>query len=54
MELSMKLPPENSGARYEPGVYRLEFVWFFIDGNGLPAGNPATSYSPQFTLTSKP
>jgi hypothetical protein len=53
MELSMKLPPENSSARYEPGNYRLEFAWFFIDGNGLPAGNPALSYSPQFTITSK-
>src|SRR5262249_39695853 len=53
MELQVKLPPWNSNARYEPGTYRLEFVWFFIGGDGLPTGNPVTAYGPQFTLTSK-
>ena len=49
----MKLPPENSGARYDPGTYRLEFAWFLVDGNGQPVGNAVTIYSPQFTLTSR-
>jgi hypothetical protein len=49
----MKLPPESFGARFEPGTYRLEFAWFFVDGNGQPVGNPAPIYSPQFTLTSR-
>jgi hypothetical protein len=53
MELLMNLPPENSNARYAPGVYRLEFAWFFVGDNGQPVGNAATSYSPQFTLSSK-
>ncbi len=49
----MKLPPENTNARYESGTYRLEFAWFLVDANGQPVGNPVTIYSPQFTLTSK-
>jgi hypothetical protein len=53
MEQLMKLPAENSNARYAPGVYRLEFAWFFVDDNGQPVGNAATIYSPQFTITSK-
>jgi hypothetical protein len=52
-DVLMKMPPENFNARFDPGTYRLEFAWFFVDGNGQPVGNPMTIYSPQFTLTSK-
>jgi hypothetical protein len=53
MEMFVKLPPANPNSRYEPGTYRLEFIWFIIGADGLPMGNPAPTYSPQFTLTSK-
>lgn len=52
-EWLMTLPPQYAGQRFAPGTYRLEFAWFFVDGEGRPSGSPVTIYSPQFTLTSK-
>ncbi len=52
-EMLMKLPPDNSSARFEPGTYRVEFAYFFVDSSGQPVGNPVTVYSPQFTITTK-
>jgi len=53
MDVLVKFPPGSFNNRFEPGTYRLRFFWQFIGDNGLPAGNLMTTYSPQFTLTSK-
>jgi hypothetical protein len=52
-EVLVKLASGSFNNRFEPGTYRLQFIWFFLDADGLPTGFPVTVYSPQFTLTSK-
>jgi hypothetical protein len=53
MEVLVKLLAGSFNNRFEPGTYRLRFLWQFIGDNGQPAGNIMTTYSPQFTITSK-
>jgi len=53
MEVLVKFLPESFNNQFEPGTYRLRFLWHFIGDNGQPAGNLMNTYSPQFTLTSK-
>src|SRR5215813_13419598 len=53
LEVLVKFLPESFNNRFEPGTYRLRFLWHFIGDNGQPAGNLMNTYSPQFTLTSK-
>jgi hypothetical protein len=52
-EVLVRLASGSFNNRFEPGTYRLQFIWYFIGADGLPTGFPVTVYSPQFTLTSK-
>src|SRR5262249_23947118 len=41
-EVSVKFLLGSFNNRFEPGTYRLRFLWQFVGDNGLPAGNPVT------------
>jgi hypothetical protein len=45
--VSVLLPPEPATAQNEPGMYRLEFLFVFLDKNDQPVG-------PQIILDSQP
>ncbi len=49
----LRLPTGNASSRYAPGVYRLEFTYFFINSAGQPMGDPITTYSSLLRLTEK-
>lgn len=49
----VKLPAGNASSVYAPGVYRLEFTYFFVNSAGQPTGDPITVYSSSFKLTAK-
>ncbi|MEP7338273.1 MAG: hypothetical protein ABI977_11115 [Acidobacteriota bacterium] len=52
-DVLLKLPADNTASRIEPGTYRLELVYFAMDANGQPTGNPSTVYSRTFTVAAK-
>jgi hypothetical protein len=52
-ELLLKLPADGIAARIEPGTYRMELIYFAMDANGQPTGNPSTVYSRTFTVAAK-
>jgi urease beta subunit len=47
--LSVKLPDERFTADFEPGTYRVEFIYSDVDGSGR-AGKPGKIYSARFTI----
>jgi hypothetical protein len=49
--VSISLPPDPATPQNEPGMYRLELLFMFLDNNDQPVGPQIILDSPPFTVT---
>lgn len=52
-EIPILISNDNPASKLAPGTYRLELLYWAMNANGQPTGDPVTVYSKTFTVIAK-